>query len=217
MKNINLRIRSDGSIHLSASKSVPIERIESFMKEKSTFILSGLEKIKARRPLPTKEITYETGDVFMIGGVEYFLVVEIGEKNQVVLEENKIILTQKLDCTTEKKQQLVEDFLWVQYGELLMESCKRVYSQFSHIGIPFPQITMRRMTSRWGSCNPSKCKITLNRGLGKAPISCIDYVVAHEFTHFIHQDHSPNFYKSLAGYYPNWKQEKEKLNEGKYL
>ena len=95
VKNINLRIRSDGSIHLSASKSVPIERIESFMKEKSTLILSGLEKIKARRPLPTKEITYETGDVFMIGGVEYFLVVEIGEKNQVVLEENKIILTQK--------------------------------------------------------------------------------------------------------------------------
>jgi predicted metal-dependent hydrolase len=46
----------------------------------------------------------------------------------------------------------------------------------------------------------------------EAPVQCIEYVVAHEFTHFLEANHSRNFYKKLEAVMPDWKARKNKLN-----
>ena len=48
VKNINLRIKPDGSVHVSASNAVTIAVIERFMKKKSDFILSAIDKYSER-------------------------------------------------------------------------------------------------------------------------------------------------------------------------
>ncbi|WP_295094925.1 M48 family metallopeptidase [Ruminococcus sp.] len=69
------------------------------------------------------------------------------------------------------------------------------------------------MTSRWGSCLPSKCIITLNKSLIEAPKCCIEYVVYHEFCHFIHPNHSKQFYSLLQIMLPDWKERKSLLEK----
>ena len=72
------------------------------------------------------------------------------------------------------------------------------------------------MTSRWGSCKPSAGRVTFARQLAEAPLPCVEYVVWHELTHFLHPDHSPAFYADLAAVLPDWKQRRQVLNAYSY-
>ena len=68
------------------------------------------------------------------------------------------------------------------------------------------------MTSRWGSCIPSRCKITINKNLIYSPFECLEYVVLHEVAHLIEANHSKNFYAIIEKVMPDWKTRKKLLN-----
>lgn len=63
--------------------------------------------------------------------------------------------------------------------------------------MPYPSLSVRMMTSRWGSCTVYKNKITLNIKLVEKPFICIEQVACHELAHFIVQNHSADFYAVL--------------------
>ena len=160
VKNINLRIKSDGKIYVSASKRVPYAVIEGFLKEKADFILKAKEKYERISDVPKKE---------------YF-------------SENEI-------------------------KEVICEICMEVYPYFEKLGIDYPKIKFRKMTSRWGSCQTQKKILTFNTNLRFAPLECIRYVVLHEFTHFLQANHSPKFYDELSKTCPLWKNYRKQLKE----
>ncbi len=102
-----------------------------------------------------------------------------------------------------------EDFI-----KLINEYCESVYPYYHNLtSIDFPIIKLRKMKSRWGSCCPTKGILTFNKNLIFAPKECIEYVILHEFTHFIHPNHSPLFYEELSKKCPDWKKLKKQLNE----
>lgn len=70
---------------------------------------------------------------------------------------------------------------------------------------------LREMVSRWGSCSPKKGFVTFNTALVAMPVSCIEYVVMHEFTHFLFPNHSKNFYQQLRIFMPDWEERKKRL------
>lgn len=89
--------------------------------------------------------------------------------------------------------------------------CKRAYDEhYGKLGIDFPTIKVKDMRSRWGSCISSKKILTFNVHLMEYPLPAAEYVVAHEFTHFLQANHSARFYAELARYMPDYKQ-REKL------
>ena len=69
------------------------------------------------------------------------------------------------------------------------------------------------MISRWGSCQPKRGSLTFNIALIEAPISCIEYVVVHEFTHFLQPNHSKMFYTQLTMFMPDWMERKKLLEK----
>jgi predicted metal-dependent hydrolase len=71
------------------------------------------------------------------------------------------------------------------------------------------------MVSRWGSCQPRENILCFNTALIEAPVECIEYVVAHEFTHFLEANHSKSFYNKLEKIIPDWKQRRNILNNKK--
>ena len=78
-------------------------------------------------------------------------------------------------------------------------------------GVPRPaQLKIRAMTSRWGTCSRSG-SITLNRHLMRAPLTCVEYVVAHELCHLVHHGHDARFYGLLAAIMPDWKARRLRL------
>ena len=152
VKNINLRIKADGSVFVSANKRVSEKTVQDFIMSKADFILNALEKYENIKDIPS---------------VKYFSEEEI--KNVII------------------------------------DICKKVYPYFQNLGVKYPEIKFRKMVSRWGSCHPKKGILTFNLNLMYAPYECVEYVVFHEFTHFLQPNHSGTFYAELEKVCPDWK------------
>ena len=79
--------------------------------------------------------------------------------------------------------------------------------------IPVPNMKIRKMTSRWGVCNIKNYNVTLNYMLSTYDITCLDYVIVHELSHFIHPNHSRNFWLLVGKYYPDYKKARKMLKD----
>jgi len=71
--------------------------------------------------------------------------------------------------------------------------------------IPKVNLKIRNMKTRWGVCNRSNNNVTLNSNLIRFDIDIIDYVIYHELSHFIHPNHSVDFWNHVRKYVPNYK------------
>ena len=96
--------------------------------------------------------------------------------------------------------------------EIFEEITDQIYPLFKKYGVECPTLRIRNMETRWGTCLAKKGIITLNKRLLEAPRSCIEYVVMHEMCHFIHANHSRQFYEFLTMMMPDWKDRRDVLN-----
>ena len=86
------------------------------------------------------------------------------------------------------------------------------YHKFEE-NIPVPNLKIRKMTSRWGVCNIKSHNVTLNYMLSKYDATCLDYVIVHELSHFIHPNHSKDFWLLVSKYYPKYKEARKMLKD----
>lgn len=80
----------------------------------------------------------------------------------------------------QRKQKLYNDWLKKETLMIFYQILLDVHERFIPYQVEFPFLKLRNMTSRWGSCQPKQCTITLNKRLIEAPKNCIEYVVFHE-------------------------------------
>jgi predicted metal-dependent hydrolase len=80
------------------------------------------------------------------------------------------------------------------------------------LGVSAKEWKLRKMKSRWGTCDTKTSKITFSTGLIKKPLRCIEYVVAHELAHLLVANHSAKFYAVIAKHFPYWKEIRRELN-----
>ncbi len=110
-----------------------------------------------------------------------------------------------------KKEPLREYFTQDKIKDEILKVCRRVYPYFENKGISYPKIKFRSMVSRWGSCNTTKMILSFNTKLMYTPPECVEYVVMHEFCHFLQANHSPLFYSELEKICPDWKKRRKIL------
>ncbi len=114
-------------------------------------------------------------------------------------------------CANTKTTPRVQYFKEDEVCNVILELCKKIYPYFCELGVKFPVIRFKRMVSQWGNCHSKKGILTFNTNLMYAPIECIEYVIAHEFTHFLQPNHSDKFYYELAKIMPDWHVRRQKL------
>lgn len=81
------------------------------------------------------------------------------------------------------------------------------------IGRSPTHITLRTMTSRWGSCTPKTGRIRLNLQLGLMDRRFLEYVLVHEMTHLWEHGHGAGFQRRMSAYLPDWRQLRRELNQ----
>ena len=214
VKNINLRIKADRTIVVSANQSISDQVIEKFIVSKSDYILKALahyEDLAKYAPKPKK---YVDGETYRIFGHDRRLKVQQGKKNTVESDESFITLTVNDVHNSELKKKAMDKWLNSLCKDVVQSLCDAVYPKFQKYGINYPTIRFRNMVSRWGSCQPRRYVLTFNYALVEAPLSCIEYVVVHEFSHFLQPNHSRKFYQQLAMFMPDWEERKRILEKG---
>ena len=212
VKNLNLNVRKDGSVYVSASVTVPEEKIDEFLISKGAFIRNAQNKFKEQeqyKPLPKQ---YVSGETFYVQGRSLRLKVTQAARDKIYSDGVYLFLDVKDPRDTAKKERMVNRFLDKQCRAVFGEIVEELYPVFQKYGVAPPVLRIRNMDTRWGSCLPGKGIITLNKRLLEAPRNCIEYVVMHEYCHFIHPNHSKHFYDFLAMLMPDWKERKNVLD-----
>ena len=213
VKNINLRIKPDLSVSVSANKRVSMKYIDSFVMSKKDFILRAQKKISLRQKLFVTEKKYSEGESFTLLGKNYFLCLEQTQKNTSVhIEGKNIVFSVKNPNDFDEKKHLWEKFLKNTCVQIFTQVAESVYPKFATMNVPFPEIKIRKMKAKWGLCIPSKKCITLNSSLIFFDKKLIEYVITHEFCHFIYLDHSKKFYAAFESVMSDWKERKKTLN-----
>ena len=208
VKNLNLRIRSDRSIYVSANSAVPTDEIDLFVISKASYISNAIERFNEMAKYKPQPKQYVSGETFYIQGRALRLQVSKSEKDMISSDGIYIFLSVKDPDNFDKKRRMVNRFLNKQCRLVFEGIIHSIYPVFEKYGVSYPNLRIRNMETRWGSCLAKKGIITLNKRLLEASRNCIEYVVMHEFCHFIHPNHSKQFYMFLTMLMPDWKERK---------
>ena len=211
VKNLNLRVRKDGSVFVSANEMIPCEEIDNFIHSKGYYIFSAIDhfsKLEKQKPQPKQ---YVSGETFFIQGRGLRLQVSHSKKDVISSDGVYIFLKVNDVNNVEKKRRLTNHFLDQQCKTVFTEIMNEIYPAFQKYGIRRPELRIRTMETRWGSCLMQKNIITLNKMLLEAPRNCIEYVIMHEMCHLIHPNHSKHFYSFLTTLMPDWRERKKTL------
>ena len=212
VKNINLRIRSDETLFVSASPLVAVKTIDDFILSKSDFILKSLRHFSGKRKWEIDNKKYLSGESFYLLGKQMRLIVK--QANQNYVEENGVYIT--IACKRPDdyilKKRLIGKFFMQKCIEEFNKTIEKKYPLFKKYNVAYPSLKIRKMKTQWGSCIPSKKQITLNENLIHFSQACIESVVIHEFCHFRYPNHSKEFYNFMTILMPDWKERKKELD-----
>jgi len=184
-KNTYLRVKEDLKLYVTTSFFMTEKKIKEIIDENIDSIVRMYQKQNYKQEL--KQNFYYLG--------KKYDVIKTNSK-EVLFGEEKIFVPADFDG---------DKWLKKQATKLFKERLDYWYSNFDR-EIPYPSLTIRKMTSRWGVCNSKLTRVTLNLELMKKDIACLDYVIVHELSHFIEMNHSNRFWKVVEANYPNYKQ-----------
>ena len=212
VKNINLRIKGDGSVCVSAPRWVQKREIESFIRQKEAFIRDAQKKLARHMPTET-EVIPSDGQIVPILGQEKIVRIEPALRESVEITGEEIRIRMRAGAKPPHAKYLLDSYINAAFSKQIVRVCSEMFPRFcaEKPELVFPHITIRRMTSRYGSCNPTKNAVTFNTVLFHCPESLTAYVVCHEFTHFFVQNHSSEFYSCFAHFLPDYAEKKVAL------
>ncbi|BCR35179.1 M48 family metallopeptidase [Mariniplasma anaerobium] len=214
IKNINLRVKPDQSVHVSVPLSTPKDRVETFVLSKAPWIFQKIKGFDLTRPMQSGKKDYVSGETFKYLGRQYRLKIEETiKKEYVTMKPGYITIHVKKKDNKKRKQKLLNEWFRNRAHFIFQEVMNEVYPLVENIVKPKPLLEIKVMTKRWGSCLKSKNTVLLNYELIKAPKHCISYVTVHELTHFVHRNHDSKFYNLLTVLMPDWKERKAILDE----
>lgn len=189
-RNTYIRVR-DGMIVVTTNYFTSEKSIEKLIKDNKISIMKMVKQDSKKQ---------EREDNFYYFGKSYDVVYGFLD---VSIDGNKIYAKDEKSLFRYLNESIVKIYL---------ERLMYWYNVFEE-DIPKPNLKIRKMTSRWGVCNTKNHNVTLNYQLVKYDISCLDYVIVHELSHFIHPNHSKEFWGLVGKYYPRYKECRRMLKE----
>lgn len=209
VKNLNLRVRSDGSVAVSAPARTPAGYVDDFVRAKSALILRALDQAAETEQTPPRQ--YAAGETVWYLGRPLRLEVERGRKGQGTVEGDVFRLTVP-DPEDPGSRARAFGRAWEGLcRQVFEEVLEELYPRVASLGVARPLLRVRAMRSRWGSCHYAKGVVVLSSFLPARPRPAVEYVVLHELCHFLRPDHSPAFYDLMASRMPDWRERRALL------
>lgn len=212
IKNIHLGVYPpDGRVRVAAPTNTTDDNIRLLIVSKLRWIKKQKEKFASQERQSKRE--YVSGESYYLWGERFNLrVVERDNAYSKVQIENKkyITLYVKHGTEAEKREEIITEW----YRKQIKEQIPKLISKWEPIlGVEVKAWGVKKMSTKWGTCNNEAGRIWLNLNLAKRPHKCLEYVVVHEMTHLLERTHSDRFKELMDINYPKWRTVKDELNE----
>lgn len=207
-KTIGIRISHHG-VQVYAPIGLSLSEIDQLVKTKARWIQQKLTEWNDRKPLQAIANDDRTlypllGDLWKPG---------INARGQVhMAPAARSAASHSSTADDALKPEFVQKWITVWYQQHAV-ACfsERLTLYAGRLNVTKPHFRLSHAKTRWGSCN-SRGIVRLNWRLIQLPLHLIDYVIAHELCHLIEMNHSPAFWRLVAGIFPDYRQARQELN-----
>jgi len=209
-RTVALTVSPPGQIILTAPRSTPVERLDEVVQAKAKWIASRLRLVRPAEPKPGPR-EFVAGETFLYLGRQYRLEVRRGGASpEVRLERGRLRVGVPGALTGGARAGAVREALVGWYREHARERLSERATWWARrLDMPEPRILVREQERRWGSCSAGV--VRFNWRIIQAPMRLVDYVVAHEVVHLVHDDHGREFWATLGRLLPDYEARRERL------
>lgn len=210
IKNLHLAVYPpDGRVRVAAPLHMTEDAVRLAIITRISWIRKKQKAFKNQERQSRREMI--TGESHYFRGRRYRLkVVETNRPPTVKLSNNSIIELRVRPGSDRVKREAV---LYEWYRKKLKEQIPTLITEWEpRIGVKVADWGVRKMKTRWGSCNIKASRIWLNLELAKKSLSCLEYVVVHEMLHLIERHHNDRFKSLMNELLPNWQTTRDELN-----
>ena len=208
VKRLRVRITPpDGSVTVSAPHGTAEQAIHRFLTDNILWILQTQTTVRLRSPMPQHLVT---GGRIRLWGTWRELEVRDAARATARLQDGRVHIRRPAH-DEEAARRGVEGLYRREMGVALTDMLRQWEPQ---VGRSAAGTKLRRMTSRWGSCNTMTSVITFNTALARFPLEALEFVVVHELVHLLERGHGPVFKAHMNRLLPDWSTRRQLLREG---
>lgn len=196
VKNLNLRVRADGTVTLSIPQHLPLARAREFLDRKGDWIAERVRRNIERRPSP--DLAGELPDRIPLWGK--LVPRDSVQANSGQAASDRDASGQGAPGQTAIDQAALDELYRTEVLRALPDVVERMEAR---IGVHATRWSVRVMKTRWGSCTPKTGAIRINARLAAYPPECLEFVVAHELVHLLEPSHNARFHALLDEFCPD--------------
>lgn len=211
IRNINLRIRPDGTVHVSAPTRVPRSTIVTFVESKRSWIEENLAKVSRQSSIMV--VSCLEGDSLWLWGQHRMVRIvpnrQTGQSAKTTFEclgDELFVHVRERDAGNDeqavaRRNRALEHWLKEQLSEriaALLPHCEEV------VGRHASAIRIKAIRSRWGSCNTKTGTVSIALRLVHFDPRCLEMVLYHELCHLIEPNHGARFHALMDAFCPDW-------------
>lgn len=211
IKNIHFGVYPpNGRVRVAVPTTVDDEAVRIAIISKLSWIRRQIRSFQNQERQSRREYVSRESHYYL--GKRYLLSIQEGKgRQEVSIHKSKgMILSVRPGCTAERREKILTEW----YRERLKEIVSHLIEKWqTSLGVTVNAWGVRKMKTRWGSCNPKTRRILINLEMIKKPEQCIDYIILHEMAHLIEKRHNDRFREILTRHMPRWQTFRDELNE----
>ncbi|MCF6155665.1 MAG: M48 family peptidase [Candidatus Brocadia sp.] len=210
IKNIHLGVYPPiGRVRISAPLRMDLETIRVFALSKLSWIKKQQQKLLSQeRETPREFLTQESH--YYLGKRYLLKVFEHNAAPKVILKHSVLELYVRPGASIEKKRVVLEEWYRQKLKEIVPEYIACWKKKMRLDGVEY---AIKKMKTKWGTCNREAKRIWLNLELAKKSKECIEYIIVHEMVHLLERHHNERFIAYMDTYLLKWRFYKEELNK----
>lgn len=208
VKNLSLRVLPpSGTVKVTIPLHLNYSAAEEFIKSKEHWIKKQQEKIRQKDYDTDKH--FVDGEKHLIFGSSLVLKLHpVITKEGVTINNGDLHLFTKYLSDRNHNELILENW----YRENLSKNLPSLISKWeSKLEVKLREFKIRKMKTRWGTCNPRAGRIWFSLMLAKQRPEIVEYIVVHELVHLLEASHNKRFYRLMDSYLPNWKELRKEL------
>ncbi len=207
-KTLGITVTPEKQVIIRSPFNAPKRKINDIIQKRIKWISDKLSYFESLPDLET-ERRYISGETHYYLGKQYRLKITKSPWETVKLK-GAYIQVYTLHKDNKKIAKMLLDDWYLEKAKIRFDYILNTFlPRFKKYNIIKPNIIIKNMKKRWGSCSV-KGNIILNSQLIKTSVHGIQYVIVHELCHLVHRNHNKNYYKLLSSILPGW--EKTKIN-----
>ena len=206
-KTLGISVLPDGAVEVTAPTDATLDKIKAIIIKRGSWLLEQ-QRLAGFNPIPQPNKLLVSGESFYLLGRHYRLKIFEANYDSVDILDDKLIMNCTFPEDTEFKRSLLLKWYLKKAADILTDRFKFHAQVLRQETV---DVSVKKLTKRWGEFHPSKNLVVLNAELVVAPMECIDYVIIHELSHAVILDHGPDFYNLLSRRLPRWKDLKNEL------